>query len=248
MALTTRHVFQETRGAKRGWEEVPVVVVELDALRRELATLDENIVRHELTELERAEMEARRREIYEMLYPLAKRGVISNVRRSAQFKLSEVESDDVDHTDTVSVWYESNRLNNDEDAEGDVEVKVPPHYTQYAAEHGGESDRTVRRRLRIAEKLHPEVREYIRGTPLADDQRGLLRLTRLEDPELQCFPENGGAKRPQPATINRLTTATAPASRVGQPQPATPVLDGVSAVLYRPSTAPSTAPTATANR
>jgi len=149
------------------------------------ATLDENIVRHELTELERAEMEARRREIYEMLYPLAKRGVISNVRRSAQSRVNEVESDDVDHTEPGSVWYESNRLNNDEDAEGDVEVEVPPHYTQYAAKREGVTDRTIQKRLRIAEKLHPEVRDYIRGTPLADDQRGLLRLTRLEDPELQ---------------------------------------------------------------
>jgi hypothetical protein len=149
------------------------------------ATLDENIVRHELTELERAEMEARRREIYEMLYPLSKRGVISNVRRGAQSGVNEVESDDVGHTDTVSVWYESDRLNYDENTEPDGEVGLPPHYTRYAAEHGGESDRTVRRRLRIAEKLYPEVRDYIRGTPLADDQRGLLRLTRLEDPEVQ---------------------------------------------------------------
>jgi hypothetical protein len=130
-------------------------------------------------------MEARRKEIYEMLYPLSKRGVISNVRRGAQSRVNEVESDDVGHTDTVSVWYESDRLNYDENTEPDVEVGLPPHYTRYAAEHGGESDRTVRRRLRIAEKLHPEVRDYIRGTPLADDQRGLLRLTRLEDPEVQ---------------------------------------------------------------
>ncbi len=120
-----------------------------------------------------------------MLYPLSKRGVISHVRRGAQPRVNEVESDDVGHTDTVSVCYESNRLNNDENAEQDVEVGVPPHYTRYAAEREGTSDRTIRRRLRIAEKLYPEVRDYIRGTPLADDQRGLLRLTRLEDPELQ---------------------------------------------------------------
>jgi hypothetical protein len=155
------------------------------ATRAELATLDENIVRHELSELERAEMESRRREIYEMLYPLTKRGVLSNVRRGAQSKLSEVESDNVDHTETVSVWYESNRLNGDEDAEGGVGVEVPPHYTRYAAEREGVTDRTVRNRLRIAERLHPEVRDYIRGTPLADDQRGLLRLTRLGGPKLQ---------------------------------------------------------------
>ena len=140
-------------------------------------TLDENIVRHELTELERAEMEARRREIYEMLYPLTKRGVVSNVRRGAQSRVNEVEPDDVDQTETISVRYESGTLN--------PEVETPPTYIQYAAEREGVTDRTVRNRLRIAEKLYPEVRDYIRGTPLADDQRGLLRLTRLEDPELQ---------------------------------------------------------------
>jgi hypothetical protein len=130
-------------------------------------------------------MEARRREIYEMLYPLSKRGVISKVRGSAHPRVNGVESDDVGHTETVSVCYESSRLNTDENDEPDVEVEVQPHYTRYAAEREGVTDRTVRNRLRIAEKLHPEVRDYIRGTPLADDQRGLLRLTRLEDPEVQ---------------------------------------------------------------
>jgi len=143
------------------------------------ATLDENIVRHELTELERAEMEARRREIYEMLYPLTKRGVVSNVRRSAQSKANEVESDDVDQRETISLRYESGTLKH--------EIETQPTYIQYAAEREGVTDRTIKNRLRIAEKLYPEVRDYVRGTPLADDQRGLLRLTRLEDPELQLL-------------------------------------------------------------
>jgi hypothetical protein len=124
-------------------------------------------------------MEARRREIYEMLYPLSKRGVVSNVRRGAQSRLREVESDDADQTETISVRYECSALN--------TEGEIAPTYIQYAAEREGTSDRTVRRRLRIAEKLHPEVRDYIRGTPLADDQRGLLRLTRLGDPKLQLL-------------------------------------------------------------
>jgi hypothetical protein len=146
------------------------------------ATLDENIVRHELTELERAEMEARRREIYETLYPMARVGVrrrLSVERESAT--LNADESGDEPLADTVSASGESGALNDDES------LDLPPPYTRYAAEHGGESDRTVRQRLRIAEKLYPDVRDYIRGTPLADDQRGLLRLTRLEEPELQLL-------------------------------------------------------------
>jgi hypothetical protein len=143
------------------------------------ATLDENIVRHELTELERAEMEARRREIYEMLYPLARYGARRNIARVERGGLNQDDADDEDLAETVSDRYESGSVNDDENTD------LPLPYTRYAAEREGVTDRTVRNRLRIAEKLHPEVRDYIRGTPLADDQRGLLRLTRLEDPELQ---------------------------------------------------------------
>jgi ParB family chromosome partitioning protein len=159
---------------------VPVVVVELDALRSELATLDENIVRYELTELERAEMEARRREIYETLYPLAKYKVRRQSSDNHEFApLKEGESDDSTSAETVSAPVS--------EPHSTLDVEVPPPYTRYAAEREGVTDRTVRNRLRIAEKLYPEVRDYIRGTPLADDQRGLLRLTRLEDPELQLL-------------------------------------------------------------
>jgi hypothetical protein len=146
------------------------------------ATLDENIVRHELTELERAEMEARRREIYEMLYPMARVGVrrrLSVERESATLNHGESSDEPLDEPSSSSG--ESIALKDDENAD------LPPPYTRYAAEREGVTDRTIQKRLRIAEKLYPEVRDYIRGTPLADDQRGLLRLTRLEDPELQLL-------------------------------------------------------------
>jgi hypothetical protein len=159
---------------------VPVVVVELDALRSELATLDENIVRYELTELERAEMEARRREIYETLYPLAKYKVRRQSSDDHEFvPLKEGESDNGTSGEPGSALVSQ--------PHSTLDVEVPPPYTRYAAEREGVTDRTIQKRLRIAEKLYPEVRDYIRGTPLADDQRGLLRLTRLEDPELQLL-------------------------------------------------------------
>jgi hypothetical protein len=110
-------------------------------------------------------MEARRREIYEMLYPLAKykvRRQPSENHESTPLKVDE--SDDGTSADTVSALVSQ--------PHSTLDVEVPPPYTQYAAERGGESDRTVRRRLRIAEKLHPEVRDYIRGTQLADGRRG----------------------------------------------------------------------------
>jgi len=127
-------------------------------------------------------MEARRREIYEMLYPMARVGVrrrLSVERESATLNVDELDNEPLAEPGSASG--ESITLKDDES------LDLPPPYTRYAAEREGVTDRAIRKRLRIAEKLHPEVRDYIRGTPLADDQRGLLRLTRLEDPELQLL-------------------------------------------------------------
>jgi len=55
-----------------GWTEIEATVATLDDLSAELAEIDENIVRQELTVLERAEQLARRKEIYEALHPEAK--------------------------------------------------------------------------------------------------------------------------------------------------------------------------------
>lgn len=56
------------------WEEIPASVVALDALQAELAEIDENLIRNELSELEQGVQLARRKEIYEGLYPATKQG------------------------------------------------------------------------------------------------------------------------------------------------------------------------------
>jgi hypothetical protein len=65
-----------------GWTEIPAVVVDGDDLRAELAEISENLIRNELTLLERAEHLARMRAIYEQLYPNA-RGVGRPTKNSA---------------------------------------------------------------------------------------------------------------------------------------------------------------------
>jgi ParB family chromosome partitioning protein len=57
-----------------GWTKIPAVVVDGDDLHAELAEISENLVRNELTLLERAEHLARLKAVYEQLYPNA-RGV-----------------------------------------------------------------------------------------------------------------------------------------------------------------------------
>ena len=56
-----------------GWQEIDCIKKNYDELDAELAEIDENLVRIELTTLERAEHLKRRKEIYEAKYPEAKR-------------------------------------------------------------------------------------------------------------------------------------------------------------------------------
>jgi len=57
-----------------GWRDIPVNTVELSGLDAELAEIDENLVRNDLSELEHGQHLQRRKEIYEALHPEAKVG------------------------------------------------------------------------------------------------------------------------------------------------------------------------------
>src|SRR5262249_38167042 len=57
-----------------GWWMIEANIVALEGLKAELAEIDENLIRNELTVLERAEHLKRRKEVYEALYPEATAG------------------------------------------------------------------------------------------------------------------------------------------------------------------------------
>jgi len=59
---------------KLGWTTIPANVVDMDKIDAELAEIDENLIRNELTVLERTEHLKRRKELYEMKYPETKQG------------------------------------------------------------------------------------------------------------------------------------------------------------------------------
>jgi ParB-like chromosome segregation protein Spo0J len=83
--------FRRLQACKQlGWTTIPAKIVQLDRLKTELAEIDENLVRQELTELERAEHLTRRKEIYEALGPVIKWG---GDRKSEQFKTTRCRLD-----------------------------------------------------------------------------------------------------------------------------------------------------------
>ena len=75
-----------------GWTEIESNVSSLEGLMAELAEIDENLIRCELNFVDESEQLARRKDLYEMLYPETKRGAKNQYTKNAQML-----------TDTVSV-------------------------------------------------------------------------------------------------------------------------------------------------
>jgi len=99
-----------------GKTEIEATVVSLDELDAELAQIDENLIRNELTVLERAEQLKRRKEIYEAKYPES-RAEIKRLKGLKQYR-----------TDSVS-----------------ARENVPNSFTEDTASKIGVSPRTIRR-------------------------------------------------------------------------------------------------------
>ncbi len=64
------------------WTEIACTVSSLDGLQAELAEIDENLIRHELDVVDESDQLARRKEIYEALYPQTKRGAKNQYTRN----------------------------------------------------------------------------------------------------------------------------------------------------------------------
>lgn len=192
-----------------GLAEIECIVLEYDELRRELAEIDENLMRADLTMLEQGLCLARRKDIYEGLHPETRQG---GDRKSEDYKSS-----------------------------GQVGRLIPPTFASDASGKTGESERTIRRRTSLGERLEMFA-DLIRGTPLEDNQSELQALAKLDNAEIMDVLETIRAgkadsvkgakrylkeqKREEKREANRqLVQETTPLSDVTIPKCSTIVLD-----------------------
>lgn len=146
-----------------GLTVIPAVIRNFEGLTAEMLEIDENLIRLDLTRLERAEQTARRKVIYETLHPDSVGSGRGNTREKRQAR--ERSRAEVDPLPLE---------------EGKVEPKRRSRpFSADAAEKTNQSRTTVDRDARIGEKLTQDVRDLLRSTPLADAREELIRLTRV---------------------------------------------------------------------
>lgn len=134
-------------------ETVPCIVSEEGDLHAELIMIDENLMRAEVQGAERAKVTARRKEIYETLYP-----------------------------ETKHEAFKGNRYTNLDVAKNATTNNVAERFTAATAKALGRSERAVQLDAERGERIAPDVLDQIAGTHL-DKNRYLDDIKRLPKDE-----------------------------------------------------------------
>jgi ParB family chromosome partitioning protein len=115
--------------------------------------IDENLMRAELTVLERAELLARRKEIYEELHPETRWGYIS-LQNLKPFR----------NTEKCNLHLSGKTDKN-------------KGFVREVAEKTGLDESTIKREIQIATNISDEVKDMIRNTELANRKMDLLEIS-----------------------------------------------------------------------
>ncbi len=135
-----------------GWTEVECTVSSLEGLQAEMAEIDENFIRNNLSPVEYGEMLLRRKEIYEALHPETKATYEGGSFRGNQYQ--KVVADKMSAT-TKS-------------------------FVKDSAEKLGITPRTVRRQIQTAKNLTPEAKEIIKTADTKFSKKAVTEISGLE--------------------------------------------------------------------
>lgn len=141
-----------------GWKTIEATVVPRDEILNELITIDENLLRHDLTVLEQGEHLKRRNDLLLALNQRAERGApgeprVAVVVKGARSRANEPKKVGVPATTKVT--------------------------TKDLAHEMGMAERTLQERMQIADGIDDEIRELIRALPIADNKSELIRLSKM---------------------------------------------------------------------
>lgn len=121
---------------KLGWEQIDADIRDEDEMRRKLIECDENLIRAELTPVQRAKFTAARKEAYEFLHPETKHGVAGG-RGNRNDKGTSAES-----------------------------ASVPSSFVKNTAQATGKAERTVQIDAQRGQAIAQPVLEAIEGTSM----------------------------------------------------------------------------------
>jgi len=133
-----------------GRTEIECTVSSLDGLQAELAEIDENFVRAELSTVDYSELLLRRKEIYEALHPETRA-----TREGGPFRGNQ-----------------HNEVN-------DKMSQTSKSFVQDTAEKLGLNRRTVERQIQVAKNLTPEAKQIIRASDAKLTKKDAMQLSRL---------------------------------------------------------------------
>lgn len=135
-----------------GWTRIECTICDVNGLLAELAEIDENFVRKNLSPIEFGDLLLRRKEIFEELHPETKATYEGGSFRGNQYE-NEVAADSAATSKSFV---------------DDTAAKI------------GLSPRTVRERIQTARNLTPEAKDIIRSADTSITKTDALKLSRLE--------------------------------------------------------------------
>jgi ParB family chromosome partitioning protein len=140
-----------------GWQEIEVNVVDYDSeILSELAEIDENLIRNELTQFDKSIQTSRRKEIYEILHPHTINGKQAN--RGNQHTVNNVEVRQV----------------------GEAAENKTENFVQQTAKATNESTRNIERNSKRGKVLKP-LQDLITGSRFEDNGKELDELVKIAD-------------------------------------------------------------------
>ncbi len=159
---------------KLGWEEIPVNVMSVGDIDRELIEIDENYVRNEYTDLERGENLAWRKALYEARYPETRHGC-APCRNDTD--IGKEENGSTLPNREIGKEENGSTLPKGEKAEAPTTLS----FAEAEAKKRKVTPRTIRSDVFFGTNILPEVRDQIRNTPVATAKTELLQVAKMDE-------------------------------------------------------------------